>query len=256
MPLLSRYSMAIYPAGGATPLETVDLGKPSPDPDGFIRVNFAVLLTIPLTPGQSYEATVSAIGPGGSSASGRSNTFGVSGPCSYSLSPSSQSIGPAAAQGSFAMSTGAGCAWTAVSQAPWITVTAGAAGTGPGTVSYSATANSATSARSGTILAAGWNFTLLQSGQAPACTFTISPTQRTVPWTATSISVTVGAQPGCAWTATSPASWALVTAGASGTGPGTVTITVNKYTGLSNRSATLTIAGQKFLLTQTGKRHR
>src|SRR5262245_55306753 len=162
VPLVDRYTMDIFPAGGATAYETVQLGKPVPEADGYIRVDFVALLPLALTPGVTYEATVSAVGPGGSSASGRTNTFGVSLPCSSSLSPTSQSFGPAGGSGTFSVQTGSTCQWTAVSQTPWLTVTAGASGTGSGTVSYTVGPNDTTSNRSGAIAAAGWNFTVMQ----------------------------------------------------------------------------------------------
>jgi hypothetical protein len=52
------------------------------------------------------------------------------------------------------VSAPAGCAWTATSQAPWITITSGASGTGPGTVVFSVAANTADK-RSGTLTVAG-----------------------------------------------------------------------------------------------------
>ena len=253
VPLVDGYTMNIFPAGGATPLETVDLGKPAPDADGFIRVDFIALLPVPLTPGLSYEATVSADGPGGSSASGRSNTFGLSTPCSYSISPNGQTFAAAGGAGSFSVTTDAACNWTAVSNDPWLTVTSGATGAGPGTVAFSVAVNDAAASRSGTLLAAGWNFTVVQGGAD--CTFAVSPTAISTGYTATTLSVTVSTAPGCAWTASSPASWAVVSSGASGNGPGTVTLTVSRDN-WANRSATLTIAGQSVVLTQQGRPRR
>jgi len=59
-PIVSNYTLQFYIAGGVVPLETVNLGKPAPDPDGLIRVNFAALLATPPTPGILYEVVVSA----------------------------------------------------------------------------------------------------------------------------------------------------------------------------------------------------
>ena len=117
--LVDHYTMDIFPAGGAIAVETVDLGKPLPDADGYMRIDFVARLSAPLTPGVSYEAVVSAVGPGGSAASERSNTFGFSETCSFSLSPQSQSFSAGGGTGSFDVATGATCPWTAVSQASW-----------------------------------------------------------------------------------------------------------------------------------------
>jgi hypothetical protein len=53
-----------------------------------------------------------------------------------------------------------------VSNATFITVTAGASGTGSGTVSYSVAANTATTSRTGTLTIAGQTFTVTQAGAA------------------------------------------------------------------------------------------
>src|SRR5689334_19811161 len=153
-PLVQSYTLQIYISGGAL-TQTVGLGKPAPDPDGYIRVNFVSLLTTPLTGGVTYEGRVSANGPGGSSTSLPSNTFSFSVPCSPSISPASQSIAAAGGAGSTTVTAGTGCTWTAVSNASWITVTAGATGTGNGTVTFSSASNPSTSARSGTLTIAG-----------------------------------------------------------------------------------------------------
>ena len=257
VPLVQNYSMDIFLAGAQTPLETVDLGKPQPDSDGYIRVNFVNLLSTPLSTGVSYEATVAAVGPGGTSPSARTNTFGYSQPCSFSLSPSTQSFPAAGGAGSFTVTTGATCSWTAVSQAGWLTVTAGASTTGPGAVSFSVAANAGTAIRNGAILAAGWNFTVVQAAAPAPCSYSISPVAATAPVSGGTVSVAVATADGCSWTASSPVSWAVVSSGASGIGAATVTLAVSKNSSTSSRSATLTIAGQSFALAQQGKtRHR
>ena len=262
--LLTNYSMDIFVAGGTAAVETLNLGKPAPQTDGYIHVDFVSLLTTPLTAGVSYEATVSSVGPAGIAASPRTNTFGFPAPCSYSISPSTQMFDAPAATGSFAVSTGSTCQWTAVSQSTWIAVTAGASGTGPGTVSYGVTTNADTSSRTGTILTAGFNYTATQLAPAPpppppqaSCPSTLTSTQETIGSSSTSIGIGVTDGTSCTWTATSPVSWAVVSSGAAGTGPGTVTLTISRNDNSTSRTATLTIAGQSFVLTQQGRiRHR
>ena len=70
--IVQSYSLQVFLAGGRTAQQTVSLGKPAPGSDGMIRVDFVALLTTPLTPGLIYETIVSAVGPGGSTASARS----------------------------------------------------------------------------------------------------------------------------------------------------------------------------------------
>lgn len=262
LPLVSKYTMTIFPAGSAIAIETVDLGKPSPDLDGYIRVDFSRLLTVPLTPGASYEASVAAVGPSGIDPSLRSNTFGYSTLCSYSITPPSQSFDAAAAAGSVAVSTGPTCQWTAVSQASWLTVTSGASGIGSGTVSFTVAANTGTASRTANIVTAGWNFSVLQSSPAPPappppqCSYTLSAASAQVPAQGGTVSLSVATVAGCSWTSVSPVSWAVVSAGASAIGPGAVTVTVAKNNSFNTRSVTLTIAGHSFVLGQSGRQHR
>ena len=85
-------------------------------------------------------------------------------PCTRSISPTSQSFGSGGGTGSVTVTAGTGCAWTAVSNAPWITITGGASGSGNGTVTYSvAPYTSRLSKRSGTMTIAGKTFTVKQS---------------------------------------------------------------------------------------------
>jgi len=54
--------------------------------------------------------------------------------------------------------------WTAVSNASFLTITAGASGTGGGLVQYALAANNSTTARTGTLTIAGLTFTVTQAG--------------------------------------------------------------------------------------------
>jgi hypothetical protein len=62
--------------------------------------------------------------------------------------------------------------------------------------------------------------------------------------------VGVTAGPGCAWTATSNVGWITITGGNSGTGNGTVSYSVAANTSTSERTGTMTIAGQTFTVNQ------
>jgi uncharacterized delta-60 repeat protein len=81
--------------------------------------------------------------------------------CSYSINPTSQNFGFAGGSGSVAVTVINGCAWTAVSNDGWISVTGGASGNGNGMVDYSVAANVGV-ARTGTITIAGQTFTVTQ----------------------------------------------------------------------------------------------
>ncbi|HYL98037.1 MAG TPA: BACON domain-containing carbohydrate-binding protein, partial [Blastocatellia bacterium] len=87
--------------------------------------------------------------------------------CPFTLTPSSQLFGPAGGLGSVALSGSSTCSWTAVSQAPWLTVQSGSSGSGPGTVTYLAAPNQGSSARTGSLVIAGIPFTVTEQVTGP-----------------------------------------------------------------------------------------
>ncbi|HXH06677.1 MAG TPA: BACON domain-containing protein, partial [Vicinamibacterales bacterium] len=125
------------------------------------------------TVGYSVAANPSTTSRTGSlTIAGRTFTVAQAGAsCAFTISPTSANIGAAGGSGSVAVSTTAGCAWTATSAVSWITITSGASGTGSGTVGYSVAPNASGSSRTGTLAIAGRTFTLTQPGasapQAP-----------------------------------------------------------------------------------------
>ena len=69
------------------------------------------------------------------------------------------------------------CSWSALSNASWITINGGASGTTSGNVTYSLTANSTPSTRTGTITIARQSFTITQASSNPQPTpVAVSPT--------------------------------------------------------------------------------
>ena len=173
--------------------------------------------------------------------------------CSYSLSSTSASPGASGGTGTVNVTAGAGCAWTAVSNAAWITITAGASGTGNGTVGYSVAANTG-AARTGTVTIGGQAFTVNQAaGSGSNCNYFVQPLTQTIPAAGgTGIIVQVFTSQGCAWTAVSNAPWITIIAGASGSGNGAVSYTIPVNPGTSSRVGTVTIAGQTHTVTQLG----
>jgi hypothetical protein len=95
--------------------------------------------------------------------------------CSYSIAPTSQNVGPSASTNSVNVTAGAGCPWTATSNAPsFLNIKSGASGTGNGTVSYTIAANSTPAQRTGTLTIAGQTFTVTQTGASPTVLGNIS----------------------------------------------------------------------------------
>lgn len=250
-PIVTSYAFQIFAAGSAQLLQSVDLGKPAPQPDGFIRVDFVARLATPLTPGVQYQARVASVGPGGVTASELSNIFSFSPVCTPSLSASGTSLGAAAASGSVALTVASGCNWSAASPAQWLTVTSSASGSGSATVSFAATENTSTSERTAALSVAGLTFNVTQAGAAP-CSYSISPASRSAGVAAETATVAVTAGSSCTWDATSGAGWLTVTSGTSGSGNGSVSISIAANSSTSQRTGTVTIGGEPFIVTQAG----
>jgi hypothetical protein len=116
-------------------------------------------------------------------------------PCRFALSSAGTSVGPAAGQVTVQLSALTGCAWTAATDADWLTLIAGASGNGNGAITMSVTANNG-SARTAHMAAGDVLFTVTQgaaasgppapvrlsgtisalSGQCPAISFTVKAT--------------------------------------------------------------------------------
>ena len=171
--------------------------------------------------------------------------------CSVAIDRDSQSVAVGGTTGvSVAVSAGSGCAWTAASNAAWITITAGATGSGNGKVTFNVAANTGT-ARTGTLTIGGNTLTVDQAGVSQAaCSVSIDRNSQSVAAGGTTgVSVSVSAGSGCAWTAASNVAWITITAGATGSGNGKVTFNVAANTG-SARTGTLTIGGNVFTVNQ------
>lgn len=82
------------------------------------------------------------------------------------------------------------------------------------------------------------------------CSFTITPLNASFSASGGSGTVSITTQTGCNWNTSANISWITVTSG-SGTGSGTMRYTVASNTGTS-RTASLTIAGNVFTITQAG----
>jgi hypothetical protein len=172
-------------------------------------------------------------------------------PCAYTINPASASVNETASTGSFAVSTTAGCSWSATRSVTWITITAGGSGIGSGTVSYSVAANTGPTTRIGTITAGGRTFTITQDG-ATVCAFNVSPTSLDMSAAGGPAMFAVTTTTGCAWTATSTSAWITVSSGQSGSATGSVTVQVAGNSGTSGRTGSVTIAGIAISVTQQG----
>lgn len=166
--------------------------------------------------------------------------------CTYVLNGTGRTFDAAGGLGGVDMRAPAGCAWTAQSDAPWLTITGGAAGNGDGTISFGVAANPDPSQRVGRITAAGNTFTVTQ---APACVSTVTPSLTSFPEAGGTATAAVAIPSGCAWTAASNDAWITFTGPTSGNGNGTVTFVVARNTNVA-RTGTMTIATRTVTISQ------
>jgi hypothetical protein len=164
--------------------------------------------------------------------------------CSFALGSTSLAFDAPGGSRDVPVSATAGCAWTAESNTPWLTVTGGA-GSGPGVVTVRAAATEGP-ARTGTVMVAGQVVTVTQT---PGCSVTVEPASHAVASAGGSGVVAVRAGTGCRWSTTSTAEWITLTAGESGTGTGEVRFTV-AATSSPGRAGALRIGDATVTITQ------
>ena len=170
--------------------------------------------------------------------------------CVYSVTPTSVSVPSIGSTSALSMTTGTGCSWTAVSSVGWITITSGASGSGLGAINYVVAANTTTASRTGPVTVAGQTVTFTQAGNT--CSYSVTPTSVSAQATGSPYTVTVTSGSSCSWSAATTASWIAITSGASGSGNGGVNFTVAINTAATQRTGTLTVAGQTVTVTQAG----
>lgn len=128
---------------------------------------------------------VSAVGNDGTTHTAASDVpVDCGGTCTFSINPTSASYAAGGGTGSVSVTAAAGCNWTAVSNATFITITSGASGSGNGTVNYSVAANTGSSSRNGTLTIAGLTFTVTQAGTGGGTELIVNPgfETGTTPW--------------------------------------------------------------------------
>ncbi len=86
------------------------------------------------------------------------------GPCAYTVSSTPAVAPPAGTTGTIVVSTEGTCAWSATSQAPWIEIASGTAGTGDGSVSIVIDAADAFGTRSGSVTVGDSTVVITQQG--------------------------------------------------------------------------------------------
>ncbi len=178
--------------------------------------------------------------------------------CTLSVAPLTLDVPASASTRSVRVTVSApSCTWSVTPNASWLTLASPASGSGSADVGLAIAANTSTSARSATVTIIDRTITVNQAPASganpptPTCSFTVDPTSQSVPAGGGDFETDVSAsQSSCAWTASSAAPWMTITSGTNNTGNGRVRYTVAANTSASQRSATLTVAGQMVTVTQ------
>lgn len=169
--------------------------------------------------------------------------------CTVTVNPAAVSAGASGGSLSLQVTAPAGCTWTAVSNSSFLTIPAGASGSGAAKLTAVVAANTG-AARTGTLKVGTVTVTVSQEA---APTYTLSATTLSAPAAASTASVTVTTSSATAtWRAVSNVSWITVASGATGTGRGAVAFVVAANTAQAGRSGTVTVAGQTVTVNQAG----
>ncbi|MBL8230291.1 MAG: hypothetical protein JNL98_17510 [Bryobacterales bacterium] len=218
------------------------------NPSGAVRGPVSLVLTI--APNGVIAPRSATIGIGGREL----RIVQASQGCLTTLSTQNSTVPPGGGNFAINVATGDGCAWEAVSAPEWLQLQAPTTGAGSGTVRFNAAASVSTLPRTGFVEVSGERLQIVQqtASTTPNCTYTLSQSMASFSGNGGSGTVSVSTAAGCSWAASSNASWITVTDANAGTGPGTVGYSVAQHTGVQ-RSATLTIGGQTFTVTQTGQ---
>jgi len=169
--------------------------------------------------------------------------------CVFTISSSAQAFNSSGGNGVVAVTTTTGCGWIVEGVPAWVTLTSGSGGTGSGTVNYSVAANTGSATRSTTVIIAGQAYFITQAGVG--CTFTLSSSGQSFSRGGGSGSVSLTGPASCTWTVDGVPAWITIVLGSSGTGNGTVSYSVSANPGSSSRTASLSIGGTPYTVTQS-----
>ncbi len=187
-------------------------------------------------------------------------TWTAGGPvCNYFVQSLTNLGVPAAGtrNGFFQIFTGLQCRWGAISNDSWITIEAGASGSGsPGAVSYSVAPNTSSLPRTGTITITDGTrgvqtHTVLQLPGGAPCSYVLAPTYGgPVPAGGGGGGTSLTTGTSCFWLATPNVPWIKVTP-SSGDKSQILTYSVDVNTTTGPRNGTFTVGGQTFTVYQS-----
>jgi trimeric autotransporter adhesin len=149
-------------------------------------------------------------------------------------------------KGTLAIATTRDCTWTVSTSATWVSV-ANMSGQGEASVPYAVAANTVPVARAAQIAVS--DATLQLSQDAAPCRFALSSSSASVAAAGGPVTVQLSTLTGCAWKATTDATWLTIASGASGNTAGTIGMSAASNTGAA-RTAHMAAGGLTFTVTQ------
>ena len=163
-------------------------------------------------------------------ACGATTSESVTGPlakCGVTLSMSEDPVDAGGGTRTVTITTNPECAWTAAADGAWISEVAPASGQGNATVQFRVDSNPTAAAREGGITVNNQRAIVRQA----SCQARLAIPDVQFPAAGGAATVTVTAPGGCVWNLSSSASWIILTPPVSGSGAGTVSVTVAQNTG-------------------------
>jgi hypothetical protein len=144
--------------------------------------------------------------------------------CSYDLLPANADFPKDGGSGTFTVTAPADCAWTASSSAPWLVISGGGQGSGPGTIFFTVARHTDVGERMASIAVADRSFNVRQSGDVSLCQYSVAPVLLNPCMAGGSVTATITTQASCPWTATPNVTWLTVPTGTSGSGSAGISI--------------------------------
>jgi hypothetical protein len=139
------------------------------------------------------------------------------------------------------------CTWSVAAQASWVAIKGAQSGNGDASIAYSVSSNPVPSARSAELIVEQQHLQVTQAG-AP-CTYALSRTSDNVTAEGGTLAIELSTLTGCAWSATSSASWLTLSGPTSGSTSSELQMNVAPNTATA-RTGTVTAGGRTYTVMQ------
>lgn len=206
-------------ASGADPVAVVPAGS------GDIWIAGSATAAIPISANAAESVYDPAAGSG--FLARMSDTTAA---CAYSINPTSV-VAYGTETVNFSITAPSGCAWTAVpSDSSWIELQTGSSGTASGVITAALASNGTSATRAGSVAVGGQTYAISQA--AASCTYGLA-SSGSLPDTGGQVQITVTAPTGCPWSVQLESPLETLVSGGSGTGNGTVTVSLPANNGVA-----------------------